>query len=431
MITIGVNNSYSIINGLTSAQHKALASTLSYTIGDRFSRFGPSKKTLLSKHGEFPTGLLNRVADHLCKDLKLEIRILNKRVKPPLPPGAPYLAVHVPKPYPAQVSAVAAAVSAGRGIISMPTGTGKSRVIEMIAASLGVKTLVIVPSLEIKKQLKESSDSFNNITVENIDSKALQTSKVAYDCLIIDEAHHVAAKTYQKLNKTAWSGIYYRFFLTATPFRNNKDETLLFESIAGSLIYQLTYKQSIAEKYIVPIEAYFYEIPKSKPEGYTWAQVYSELVVNNDTRNEMLCITLLRLSALELPTLCLVKEVKHGQLLSEMSGIPFVSGQDEDSRDYIRQFNRGDIKTLIGTVGVLGEGVDTKPCEYVLIAGLGKAKSQFMQAVGRAVRKYPGKESAKVILFKDRSHKWTLKHFNMQKKILLEEYGVETVKLDI
>ncbi len=79
----------------------------------------------------------------------------------------------------------------------------------------------------------------------------------------------------------------------------------------------------------------------------------------------------------------------------------------------------------------MGEGIDSRPCEFVVVAGLGKAKSAFMQQVGRAVRTFPLKETAKVFLFRDTSHKWCLKHFNEQVKILREEYGVEIKKMEV
>lgn len=431
MITIEMGNSYSVIKGLTASQHKALVLVLSYTVGDHFSPYGPSKRTLLGKKGDFPTGLLHRVADWVFAEAKLDLKVSDKRKRPALAPSVPALEFQTPPLYPAQIKAVTNAKLRERGTISMPTGSGKSRVIEMIAKSYGLKTLVVVPSLEIKKQLITALGNPDNITVQNIDSKALQTSKVAYDVLIIDEAHHVAAKTYQKLNKTAWAGIYYRYFMTATPFRNKKDETLLFESIAGEVIYQLSYKKAIKEKYIVPVEAYFYQLPKVETEAHTWAQVYSELVVNNDTRNQMIAVSLLRLNAAGKATLCLVKEVAHGKILSGMTNIPFVSGQDEDSRKYIDMFNSGQIKSIIATTGVMGEGIDSRPCEYVIIAGLGKAKSQFQQQVGRAVRNYPGKESAKVILFYDKSHVFLSRHFRAQCAILREEYDVFALKVDL
>jgi superfamily II DNA or RNA helicase len=248
--------------------------------------------------------------------------------------------------------------------------------------------------------------------------------------LIIDEAHHAAARTYQNLNKKVWDGIHYRFFLTATPFRNDPEETLLFEGIAGQIIYQLTYQKAIAKGYIVPIEAYYIEIPKQKTNAYTWREVYDELIVNHKIRNETIANLMISLHESGASTLCLVKEIAHGEILADLTGAGFANGQDDDTRDLITAFNRVKIKTLIGTTGILGEGVDSKPCEYVIIAGLGKAKSAFMQQVGRSVRTYPGKESAKVILIKDTSHKFLSKHFREQCAILKDEYNIIPIKLE-
>jgi len=313
----------------------------------------------------------------------------------------------------------------------MPTGSGKSVVISLIIQYLGVRTLIIVPTVELKRQLsidlKNTFGSLKNITIENIDSTALQTAS-DYDCLIIDEAHHVAASTYQKLNKKVWSGIFYRFMLTATPFRNVADEQLLFEAIAGEVIYRLSYKDAVARGYIVPIDAYSIKVPPTPNDYYTWQEAYKNLVVQNTVRNQMIAELASNLDSAGQSTLILVKEIAHGERLAELTGIPFVNGQDEDSRAYIEQFNKGEICSLIGTTGVIGEGVDTKPCEYVIIAGLGKAKSAFMQQAGRCVRRYGNKESGKVILVNDGSHKFTKAHYAAQVKILKEEYGIAKVE---
>jgi superfamily II DNA or RNA helicase len=429
LLTIG--NSFSRVSELTLDQEKRLRKALTYTEGGSaayFSGYGPRRKCLLSKRGEFPTGLMRTVLGELKVDA---LKVEDTRKIPKISSGASYT-LNV-TPYQTQLDAVTSAVERGRGTISMPTGTGKSLVIGLIALRLNLKTLVVVPSIEIKKQLIELFKTFkmhSQVTVECISSPKLNNMK-NFDCLIIDEAHHAAAKTYQKLNKTAWTGICYRFFLTATPFRNDKEETLLFESIAGQLIYHLSYKEAIKQGLIVPVEAYYIDLPKTETDAYTWAQVYSTLVVKNDYRNNLTAALMLRLNEEGKSALCLVKEVAHGKVLEATSGLPFVHGQDDESRDYIRQFNNGGQRTLIGTTGILGEGVDTKPCEIVIIAGLGKAKSAFMQQVGRAVRKFPGKEAAKIIIFRDRSHKFTLRHFNTQVKILKEEYGVIPQKLDL
>lgn len=433
MITVQIGNSYSKISGLDVTQFKNLRKVLSYITDPKAAYFSGGflrVKYLLDKRGSFPTGLLKRVYRHL-EEQGVVYTTKDGRKRPESTPGMFKLNLKY-TPHPFQTEATDKAVKSKRGGIVAVTGSGKSLIIALIASRFNVRTLVVVPTLEIKKQLISTLiECFGvnpNIVVENIDSASLKTL-TNFDCLIIDECHHSAARSYQILNKTTWTGIYYRFFLTATFFRNQDNELLLFEGVAGQEIYRLTYKDAVNKGYIVPVEAYYYDIPKTKVEGFTWREVYYELVINNEYRNKLIRDILERLNFHKKSTLCLVKEIAHGERLSELTGFPFTSGKDDITRDYIRQFNDGKIKELIGTTGILGEGVDTKLAEYVVVAGLGKAKSAFMQQIGRGVRLYPGKESCKVMLFRDSSHKWTLSHFNTQKKILKEEYGVTICKL--
>lgn len=440
-ITIEVGNSTSKIIGLPSWPFNKLRAVLSYSIEAQaryFSGNFNTKSYCIDKAGVFNSGLLPRVIKFL-NQIKVtyavsDLRLLSILKMDKVRHSADLMSLGI-KPYPDQIDAALAVLKHHRGIISMPTGSGKSLVIALIVEHLKLKTLIVVPSLQIKEQLTKSLseifDDMSNITIENIDSKALKTA-TDYDLLIIDESHHVAAKTYQKLNRTAWKGIYYRVFLTATPFRNQTEETMLFEGIAGEVIFKLSYKDAVKRGYVVPLEAYYIEMGKIETEAYTWAQVYSELVVNDKYRNEKIAQLLQSLALAKISTLCLVKEIKHGENIQKASlEEPFANGQDETTRQYIDMFNNKKINVLIGTTGILGEGVDTKPCEYVIIAGLGKAKSAFMQQVGRAIRTYPGKESGKVILILDRSHKFLLRHYKEQCKVLKEEYGIIPIKLEL
>lgn len=424
-----VGNSYSQATGLTGNEYKSLRKILSYVKDPKaayYSRGFARPQYLIDKKGYFPTGLLKRVQTHLkcpIKDLRVMPKPSKNRVKLNLGPL---------KPYPDQILAKDAAIAHHRGGLSVATGVGKTLIMALIIQSLQVKTLIVVPSLELKLQLKESMERWfgktNLIHIENIDSKALKTLK-GFDCLLIDESHHSAAKTYRRLNRTVWKDIYYRFFLTATFFRNQDHEELVFEGIAGNLIYKLGLKEAIKKGYICPVEAYYYDLPRVETKGYSWTQVYSERVTNNVSRNELIKELLVKLNSAQKYTLCLVREIAHGNVLAE-SGIPFANGQDEETRAYIKEFKSGRIKSLIGTTGIVGEGIDVKSCEYVIITGLGKAKSAFLQQIGRAIRISPGKESGKIILFRDKSHKFCLQHFNAQVKILKEELGIIPVKLE-
>ncbi len=436
MITIEVNNSISRITGATVDQLDQLREVTSYLSNSAaafFSGGRARRNYLINKRGEFSTGLLFKVEEEIIK-IPEDYVLKENRVIPK--PKRGMFDFKVPfKPYKAQHEAIYDASERLRGTISMPTGSGKSFTIALLIYERQLKTLIITPNLELKQQLsntlKELFGSLDNITIENIQSQKLNTL-CDYGMLIIDEAHHGASKTYRNLNKKAWNNIAFRYFFTATPFRSNDEEQMLLESIIGTPFYELTYQEALEAGMVCPIEAYYIDVPKTKVDGYTWPQVYNELVTNNERRNHIIAGILDALKQANKKTLCLVKEIKHGENLQELVVSSFANGQDEDTPDLIRLFNKPkSISLLIGTTGVLGEGVDTKLAEYVVIAGLGKSKNAFMQQVGRVMRVAPGKLSGKVILFRDSSHKWTLKHFNAQVKILKEEYRIKPIKLDL
>lgn len=440
-----VNNSTSQVTGFSREQFSILKDLLSYRVDNYFGgslRF--STKSLIDKKGYFPTGLLY-IVDAYVKSNNIPINIKDNRkqlntARIDLKASFDY------KPYKVQIEAVKAFKSKSRGIIVAPTGTGKSTIIALVISELKVSTLIVVPSLELKSQLTQvlckvfdpelvgtiKNKSF--IAIENIDSLDTKKELLGYDCVIIDEFHHAGSKSYRELNKKSWNNIYYRLGLTATPYRTNHNEKILLESVLAEVIYQISYKESIEQNYIVPLEVYYYEVPKIKIESFNYADCYNKLVLERSDLNGLICDTIKSLYNANKATLVLVKRISHGELLkSILEGlgliIPFANGTDEQSNQYIKQFNSGAHPILIAS-SIVGEGVDTKIAEYVILAGgTGKSKTQIMQNLGRVFRNFPGKESGKAIVFKDGSHKWFREHFSFFGKVLKEEYGLEAIKL--
>lgn len=444
MIELLIDNSTSGITGLSLKQERELRKLLSYKTDPSAAYFGgglyPRTRCLMGRRGDFPTGLLYIVQEFLSRE-NVSRRVDDLR-KVPSPTAGLFPKPEFPfKPYVEQIEAAITCFIESRGIVVAPTAFGKSTVIALIAHRLQVPVLVVVPKLELKAQLIVSlTRAFGPgkvgtigqglpLTVENIDAlKANAETYKRFGAVIIDEFHHSAAATYRTLNKKAWNGIYYRFGLTATPFRSQSNERLLLESVLSEVIYQVPYETAVKKGYVVPVEAYYVEVPTSQVTGRTWAQVYKELVVSNKVRNNIIEQLLVKSFAVA-PTLCLVKEIAHGRAFEPTWH--FANGLDDNSSEIIKRFNSGDIPSIIATTGVCGEGVDTKPAEVIIIAGLGKSRNQFMQQVGRGMRRHGDKDSCKVIIFKDDSHKFTVRHFKEQCKILREEYGVKAVKLDI
>lgn len=434
MIKLILNNSESKIEGLSVSQFAELRGLLSYTVtaqANYFSGVRSNKRYLLDKRGSFPSGLTGQVQQFLAA---IPHELLDLRKRPKNSPGMHKLTLPY-QPYPEQYEAVAKAIGADRGIIRAVTGFGKSISIALLVDALQVKTLIVVPNLELRNQLTDSFkqyfSSLSNITICNIDSPELKKIK-DYQCLIIDEAHHSAAKTYRTLNKKQWSGIYHRYFFTATPYRSRDEENILFESVAGQIIYEVSYRTAIEKGYIAPLEAFWIDLPHSGEELFgNYSSVYKKAVVNNQALNETVANMLGNLNLAGLSALCVVKEIEHGNNLVELSGAGFANGQSDDCSDLISWFAAGKLKTLIGTHGVVGEGSDTKACEYVILPIPVKSKNLFMQICGRAFRRYPGKESAKIILIRNNSHAWFKKAFKEQLKILKDEFNISPAKLEI
>lgn len=443
MINLHLNNSESQIKGLTIPQQRKLTKILSYKISDREAYFAggwAKDRPLINKSGVFPTGLVYLVHKFLQKQ-KLQYQTDDLRRVPKHQGSLFTLSLGV-TPYPEQIDA-ARACKRGRGVIVAPTGCGKSLICALIINEMQVRTLVVVPSLELKFQLLESlmrtfgtksvgsMKDKRNIVVENVDALNPDKSLEGYDCVIIDEFHHAAATTYQKLNKKAWGGVFHRFGLTATPYRNQQNEGILLESILAETIYAIDYDTAVSKGYIVPMEAFYIKTPDLNPKKSieTWGKFYKDYVVNHADRNLLISGLLESLQHQGKSTLCLVREIEHGEILSEMTGIPFANGQSGTAGELINKFNKLEIKCLIGTTGVLGEGIDTKPCEFIIIAGMGKSKPAFMQSCGRAFRRFGEKESCKIITLCD-NNKWGKAHFASQVEILKQEYGVEPAQID-
>jgi superfamily II DNA or RNA helicase len=443
-IRLEIGNSTSRITGLAPSQEKALKAILSYDVAPVAASFGghrSTKRYLLDRRGGFATGLLYLVKKFLAEN-KITCTVVDTRKVPEAKEGLFTLKL-AHEPYPEQLAAALACKKWARGIVSAPTGVGKSVIAALIIHELQVRTLIVVPSLELKRQttagLKKAFPQASvgglgcDIAVENVDALDPCKPLIGYDCVIIDEFHHSGAKTYRQLNKKAWGGIFYRFGTTATPFRSQDNERLLLESVLSQLIYRIPYQTAVDKGYVVPMQAFYYQLPKVPVQGYTWAEVYYELVSGNKRRSRLLANLLDNLHTAKASALCLVKEIQHGIQIAELAEEhhAFVKGENDNNRELLLEFLLNERTTLIGTTGVVGEGVDTKSAEYIIIAGLGKSKNAFMQQVGRGFRVYKGKESCKIILVYDVSHKWTRAHFRAQVKILKDEYGITPVKLPL
>ena len=163
-----------------------------------------------------------------------------------------------------------------RALLISATGTGKTYASAFAMRELGFKrVLFLVHRGQLARQTKKSYEKvfaksvslglvgagyheydadyvFATIQTLNRDEHLLQYDKNAFDCIILDEAHHVPADTYQKVMKhftpKLWLG------MTATPDKrdDNIEGRNVYELFDHQIAYEIRLQQAMEENLLCP-----------------------------------------------------------------------------------------------------------------------------------------------------------------------------------
>jgi superfamily II DNA or RNA helicase len=202
----------------------------------------------------------------------------------------------------------------------------------------------------------------------------------------MDETHHTPATTFFDISQ-GLAKVGKRFGLTATDYRSDGKDIMITAG-CGPVLIRRDIKWGVENKWLA--EPYFFvrQVPTSgKDYKDDKIKSYKEHVLNNLTMCSQIRDDAQRMMAAGKSVLILVDEVAHGKELSIQLGIPFATGIDSKSQEYVDQLNNGDIQGLVGTDGKIGEGSDTQNVDVLILANFVASKGPVIQAVGRGLRK--------------------------------------------
>src|SRR5262249_38588095 len=151
--------------------------------------------------------------------------------------------------------------SGGRGVVVLPTGTGKTFLAMLAIKKVGRPALVVTPTIDLLNQwygqLKDAfgvevgllggeSYDIRPLTVSTYDSAYIHLERWGnkFGLLVCDECHHLPGPSYQLI--AAGSIAPYRLGLTATPERADGHEALLPE-LLGPIVYRREITQLAGE----------------------------------------------------------------------------------------------------------------------------------------------------------------------------------------
>jgi superfamily II DNA or RNA helicase len=190
------------------------------------------------------------------------------------------------------------------------------------------------------------------------------------------------------------------FGLTATDYRSDGKDIMITAG-CGSVLIRRDIKWGVENKFLA--EPYFI-VREIATGGRDFKddklKSYKEHVLNNQIMKDRIESDARVMMASGKSVLILVDEVAHGAELSKNLGIPFATGLDKKSQDYVDQLNAGKVPGLVGTSGKVGEGTDTKNVDCLILADFTASKGPVTQAVGRALRMQGTKTKALILDYK-------------------------------
>lgn len=223
--------------------------------------------------------------------------------------------------------------------------------------------------------------------------------------LIVDEAHHAQADTYIDLLKKIPA--IYRYGFTATPKEPKEDlgGYLKVTGILGPIIHRVSVNEAKARIIQPYLKMFSYDDPREAlQQVQDWQVAYQEGIINNVYRNQKIANIVRYYLKRSRHILVTIKNIKHGELLQEMLGIPFVQGKDDTkTRQEIKRALQFSSHAVIST-NIFGEGVDIPALDVLINAGGGLSKIAVIQQAGRVLRRASDKDSGLIVDFWDRNN---------------------------
>ncbi|MGC9052218.1 DEAD/DEAH box helicase, partial [Pyrobaculum sp.] len=234
--------------------------------------------------------------------------------------------------------------------------------------------------------------------------------------VIIDEVHHLPARTVKTVAMLAGDGEALRIGLSATPWRNDGRDLEIY-AYAGDVVEpRISSSFLIQRGFAVPVTIRVVDAPRC-PEAQGagrgaqgWARERKALA-ECEARNKF--IAKLAASA-EKPALIVTQLVRHaeaiGSLLREIGlRAEVVTGavKGEVRKKIYDEVREGRIDAISATT-LADEGLDLPPLRTLITAIGGRSRTRVLQRIGRLVRIWPGKIHATAYELRDPGAEFSL-----------------------
>lgn len=313
-----------------------------------------------------------------------------------------------------QKQAISATAKKDFGIIVSPPGSGKTIIGLKLIAEKKQPALIVVHRKQIAEQWIDRIQSFlgipktkigtigqgksrigDTITVamiqslsKKLGSKGNENLMNSFGTIIIDECHHIPAKSFSEaINKL---NTFYLYGLTATPFRKHTDDKLISIQLGNILFEVEPNKVQNTQQARIVVKSTELDVPfNSKTDSF---ETLSQIVIHDLTRNTQI-INDIRSEISNGNKCVVITERKEHintlyQFLKQHHETVTLSGADSKaSREQKwKVLNEGHYEVLITTGQFFGEGSDIQNVSRLFLAYPFSFKGKLIQYIGRVQR---------------------------------------------
>lgn len=330
-------------------------------------------------------------------------------------------------------------------LLYQATGTGKTVTAVMDAKRVGGRTLFVAHTMELVNQAYNTfkslwgdttvgkfadsvKDTDCNVICGSIQSIALNLDSFNdsdFDYIIIDEAHHATAETYQKV--LAYFKPKFILGLTATPERADEESILdIFKNTAHKLDIQTAVEiGALVNVRCIRIHTNI-DMTKVRFNSVQYNIRDLDVKICVTERNKLIVDTWLNYVKNK-RTVVFCASVKHAEEIARLfrdNGVNAVavsgSMKTSERNEWLAKFASGEVKVLCAC-DLLNEGWDCPQTEVLFMARPTMSKVLYTQQLGRGMRISDGKDFLMVFDFVDNASQYNAP-YSLHRLFKLKDY---------
>lgn len=252
--------------------------------------------------------------------------------------------------------------------------------------------------------------------------------------LCVDEIHDNCSDSKLKIYRKC-SNLSYQLCLSATPYRSGAVlENLKLQAWSGDIIYAISEK-TLRDRGVLSDYRVFELLVDHNEIDYDdlveddYADLRKKLIFYSDVRNKYIVKVIELLKKLELKSLLLFQSIEHGQIIADVSGLPFINGNNNEKEREKRKKELLDNKHggILLASDIFKKGVTLPAVQVLLVCDNNKESAITIQRKGRVLGATADKTKSLIIDFIDMFDAYFSSHSESRLNTYIESVGEKRI----